>query len=73
MHNVLPVKEPRFLTGTLTHAIQKHNRWLGNPLSYPLSGQMQEVFTSRVTPELQINEFSSPGKQGPTLSKKSGY
>ena len=69
MHNVLLVKEPRFLTGTLTHSTQKHNCFFGNWLSYPLSGQMQEVFTSRVTPELQINEFPSPGKQGPTLSK----
>ena len=30
---------------------------------------MQEVFTSRVTAEMQINQIPSPGKQGPTLSK----
>lgn len=30
---------------------------------------MQEVFTSRVTAEIQINEIPSHGKQGPTLSK----
>lgn len=70
MHNVLLVKEPRFLTGTLTHATQKHNCFFGNRLSYPLSGQMQEVFTSRVTPESQINEFPSPGETGANSFKK---